>query len=163
MKPNMTPCAAACRRGVYTKPTGCHCAPRQFSASLPPGWTPEQLAMKSERQADRTASRCCGVGACAATPWISSVMDSAANANSLRNLDMTQLPTKRRLSLHPYVKPLNWNQGEIVRYPLRETRSVCRLAPIDDWQVSKVVAGAGLDALRVRTDARLMQTVEQSG
>ena len=72
-------------------------------------------------------------------------------------------PTKRRLSLRPYVKPLNWNQGEIVRYTLREMRSVCRLAPIDGWQVSKVVAGAGLDALRVRTDARLMQTVEQSG
>ena len=39
------------------------------------------------------------------------------------------------------------------RYPLRGYVSVCRLAPIDDWKVSKVVTGAGLDALRVRTDA----------
>jgi hypothetical protein len=38
---------------------------RHSSASLPPGWTPEQLAMKSERQEPRIASRCAWVGCCA--------------------------------------------------------------------------------------------------
>jgi hypothetical protein len=39
---------------------------RHSSASLPPGCTPAQLAMKSDRQAARTASRCAWVGCCAA-------------------------------------------------------------------------------------------------
>jgi hypothetical protein len=39
---------------------------RHSRASLPPGWTLAQLAMKSERQAARTASRCACVGCCAA-------------------------------------------------------------------------------------------------
>lgn len=40
---------------------------RHSKASLPPGCTPEQFAMKSERQEERMASRCVWVGCCAAT------------------------------------------------------------------------------------------------
>jgi hypothetical protein len=39
---------------------------RHSKASLPPGCALAQLAMKSERQAVRTASRCAWVGCCAA-------------------------------------------------------------------------------------------------
>jgi len=35
---------------------------RHCSASAPPGVTPEQFAMKSERQFERIASRCASVG-----------------------------------------------------------------------------------------------------
>lgn len=40
---------------------------RHSKASLPSGCTPEQFAMKSERQEERMASRCVWVGCCAAT------------------------------------------------------------------------------------------------
>jgi hypothetical protein len=53
---------------------------RQSSASLPPGCTPAQLAMKSERQAARTASRCASVGCCAAVGV--SVSATSAHASS---------------------------------------------------------------------------------
>src|SRR5580704_18142992 len=43
---------------------------RHSSASLPPGVTPEQLAMKSERHDARMASRCACVGCCAANGLI---------------------------------------------------------------------------------------------
>jgi hypothetical protein len=35
---------------------------RHCSAALPPGWTPEQCAMKSDRQAERIAAACSVVG-----------------------------------------------------------------------------------------------------
>jgi hypothetical protein len=38
---------------------------RHCSASMPPGLTLEQCAMKSERQAERIAARCASLGACA--------------------------------------------------------------------------------------------------
>ena len=38
---------------------------KHSNASLPPGCTPEQLAMKSDRQLARMALVCSGVGCCA--------------------------------------------------------------------------------------------------
>jgi hypothetical protein len=51
--------------------------------SLPPGCTLAQLAMKSERQAARTASRCACVGCCAAVGVTISAMRQPATSEDL--------------------------------------------------------------------------------
>jgi hypothetical protein len=49
---------------------------KHSKASLPPGWTLAQCAMKSERHAERIASRSACVGSCAAI-----VLDARATIN----------------------------------------------------------------------------------
>jgi hypothetical protein len=56
---------------------------RHSKASLPPGCTPAQLAMKSERQAARTASRCAWVGCCAAVGASVTAMKQLATSEDL--------------------------------------------------------------------------------
>jgi hypothetical protein len=56
---------------------------RHSRASLPPGCTPAQLAMKSERQAARTASRCAWVGCCAAVGASVAAMKQLATSEDL--------------------------------------------------------------------------------
>jgi hypothetical protein len=56
---------------------------RHSRASLPPGCTLAQLAMKSERQAARTASRCACVGCCAAVGVTISAMRQPATSEDL--------------------------------------------------------------------------------
>jgi hypothetical protein len=56
---------------------------RHSSASLPPGCTLAQFAMKSERQEARTASRCAWVGCCAAAAASVSGMRQPATSEDL--------------------------------------------------------------------------------
>lgn len=51
---------------------------RHCRASLPPGVTPEQFEMKSERQAERMALRCASVGCASAVPAKIVITDTAA-------------------------------------------------------------------------------------
>ena len=55
---------------------------RHSSASLPPGCTPEQLAMKSDRQLARIALVCSGVGCCACPAG-----ETAARTNAAASAD----------------------------------------------------------------------------
>jgi hypothetical protein len=59
---------------------------RHSRASLPPGRTLAQLAMKSERQEARTASRCAWVGCCAATDVSVSASTNPATSED-RNIE----------------------------------------------------------------------------
>jgi hypothetical protein len=61
---------------------------RHSKASLPPGCTPAQLAMKSERQAARTASRCAWVGCCAAVGASVAAMKQLATSEDL-NIELS--------------------------------------------------------------------------
>src|SRR3984957_14369806 len=78
---------------------------RHSNASLPPGWTPEQLAMKSERQAARMASRWASVGCWAAACSQDSVSSRPANAKYLN----IAWPFPRRGRRH--VLPRNMHRG----------------------------------------------------
>jgi hypothetical protein len=57
---------------------------RHSKASRPPGCTPEQFAMKSERHDARIASRCACVGCCAAAG--ANVSGTSATNNDNRNM-----------------------------------------------------------------------------
>jgi hypothetical protein len=54
---------------------------KHSNASLPPGSTPAQLAMKSERHAERIALRCSLVGCCARTEWSPKAIETKAINN----------------------------------------------------------------------------------
>jgi hypothetical protein len=62
---------------------------RHSSASLPPGCTLAQLAMKSERQAERSASRCAWVGCCAA---VGASVSAAKQPATSEDLNIETLP-----------------------------------------------------------------------
>jgi len=53
---------------------------RHSKASRPPGWTPEQFAMKSERHEARIALACADVGCCARAGPDASATKTAASA-----------------------------------------------------------------------------------
>src|SRR5262245_13261212 len=61
---------------------------RHSNAFLPPGCTPEQLAMKSERHDARITSRCAWLGSCATASVTIQTMHAAAIRTGEKNLDM---------------------------------------------------------------------------
>jgi hypothetical protein len=68
---------------------------KHSNASLPPGSTPAQLAIKSERHAERIALRCSLVGCCARAEWTPSATKTRAiEAKAINN---------RRASVERYI------------------------------------------------------------
>ncbi len=85
---------------------------RHISASLPPGWTPEQFDMKSERQLERMALCCAEVGCAAA------LCESTAIASAPR-----QGPAARRKNLVMRVPVLAWPVHRSARTPPQRHRT----------------------------------------
>jgi len=78
---------------------------KHSSASLPPGSTPAQLAMKSERHAARIALRYSLVGCCAGTEWTPRVIETKPIGNRRASVERCIARSPLRFHLVKWLKP----------------------------------------------------------